>query len=96
MHLPTTIVVHGQCRSHGVIIASYGVMSRHHENSLDVKKDLSCTRDPCEGGGQPMKKEAPVHLSKENMQRNHDRPRAERISVVGIGPGGQLGNGWHV
>ena len=43
-----------------------------------------------------MKKEAPVHLSKENMQQNHDRPRPGRFFVVGIGPGEQLGNGWHV
>jgi precorrin-3B C17-methyltransferase len=37
-----------------------------------------------------MKKEAPIHLSKENVQRNYDRPRPGRLSVVGIGPGGPL------
>jgi precorrin-3B C17-methyltransferase len=37
-----------------------------------------------------MKKEDPVHLSKENDQRNHDRPRPGRLFVVGIGPGGPL------
>ena len=36
--LVQNIVVYGQCRSHGIITASYSVMSRHHENSLDVKK----------------------------------------------------------
>ena len=37
-----------------------------------------------------MKKEDPIHLSKENKQRNHDRPRPGRLFVVGIGPGGPL------
>ena len=37
-----------------------------------------------------MKKETPVHLSKENVQRNHDRPRPGRLFVVGSGPGGAL------
>ncbi len=32
-----------------------------------------------------MKKEDPVHLSKENVQRNYDRPRSGRLFVVGIG-----------
>jgi len=37
-----------------------------------------------------MKKEDPIHLSKENDQRDHDRPRPGRLFVVGIGPGGPL------
>jgi len=37
-----------------------------------------------------MNKKAPVYLSKENVQRNHDRPRPGRLFVVGIGPGGAL------
>ena len=37
-----------------------------------------------------MKKEDPIHLSKENVQRNHDRPRPGRLFVVGIGPGGVI------
>ncbi|MCX5838866.1 MAG: precorrin-6A/cobalt-precorrin-6A reductase [Deltaproteobacteria bacterium] len=32
-----------------------------------------------------MKKGNPVHLSKENIQRNHDRPHPGRLFVVGIG-----------
>lgn len=37
-----------------------------------------------------MKKEDPIHLSKENIRRDHDRPRPGRLLVVGIGPGGPL------
>ena len=37
-----------------------------------------------------MKNENPVHFSKENYQRNHDRPRPGRLFVVGIGPCGPL------
>jgi hypothetical protein len=47
--LVQNIVVYGEWRSQGEIIASCSVKSKHHENSLDVKKDLSCTRDDCEG-----------------------------------------------
>ena len=36
--LVQNIAVYVQCRSHGVTTAPYSVMSRHHENSLDVKK----------------------------------------------------------
>ena len=35
-------------------------------------------------------KKNPVHLQKENVQRDHDRPRTGRLFVVGIGPGGSL------
>ena len=41
-------------------------------------------------GGASGGKEDPVHLSEENIQRDHDRPRPGRLFVVGIGPGGQL------
>ena len=37
-----------------------------------------------------MKKENPVHLPKEKIQRDHDHPRPGRLFVVGIGPGGPL------
>jgi precorrin-3B C17-methyltransferase len=37
-----------------------------------------------------MKKENPVHSSKENVHRNYDSPRPGRLFVVGIGPGGPL------
>jgi len=37
-----------------------------------------------------MKKKDPIHLSKENVQRNYDCPRPGRLFVVGIGPGGPL------
>jgi len=39
-----------------------------------------------------MKKENPIHMSKENIQQNHDRPRVGRFFVVGIVSGARLGN----
>lgn len=37
-----------------------------------------------------MKEENRVHLQKEDVPRDHDRPRPGRLFVVGIGPGGPL------
>ncbi|MBU2055289.1 MAG: precorrin-3B C(17)-methyltransferase [Proteobacteria bacterium] len=41
-------------------------------------------------GGLINQKEDPIHLSKENVQRDHDRAGPGRLFVVGIGPGGPL------